>query len=164
MSCHRKGLSKKQAKNKYASRHVCTCRFSNGDAVPQELWHKCPKSKPSTTVRCPRCAFCEDFAQHRDCSAHGVCMDNTCVCEAGWAGSICDQKSARCRTGVVDAARKCCDSALVGNGRCCSGANAKLDGNGDCCQSGAVDVCGKCDGKGRVVDAAGTCCSVGPAF
>jgi hypothetical protein len=136
------------------------CRFSNGEPLPQDLWNRCPSNRPPIEIPCPRCSFCEDLAQHRNCSGNGICQNNACVCTPGWTGSVCDQTASTCLTGVVDATKQCCTSGLVGGGRCCKSAGAKLDRNGNCCESGMVDVCGQCDGKGRVIDVAGKCCSV----
>ena len=137
------------------------CRWSNGTTVPaQWAGTLCPASKPATTIKCPRCAFCEDAAQSQGCSGHGTCRGDACVCNSGWTGSICDVRANDCASGMRDSTGKCCTSGVIGNGKCCNSNNAVLDARGECCASGKLDACGVCGGAGKVVDVVGTCCEV----
>jgi hypothetical protein len=143
---------------------MALCRFTNGTAVPTvDVPSRCAPNPPATTIRCPRCEFCEDQVQHQNCSSHGTCIDGACACTAGWTGAICDLSSQTCTTGVRDTAGVCCMSGLVAEGRCCEGAwpgRPMLDRDGACCASGVVDACGICDGVATSIDVTGNCCSV----
>lgn len=146
------------------SQHVVACRYVSGQPVPAaQVAIACSGRKPEARIACEACAFCEDYAQHQDCSGNGVCTDGQCKCVAGASGAICDI-AFDCESGVLTQAQTCCDSGVVDSmGACCVGSGTavpSVDAAGVCCPIGRLDVCGECGGSGVAIDIAGVCCEV----
>ena len=120
--------------------------------------------KPATSETCDAPTASCDFCQDNDCSGRGTCTNGACVCDSGFSGDLCQSSDAQCPNGhyfpnAPNAADRCCVGVVMGDGTCCSGANAKVDANGACCAAGNLDACGVCGGTGVAVDVTGKCCS-----
>lgn len=125
---------------------------------------KCQGLKPAKTAACPKCAFCEDYAQYQGCSKRGPCRSDACTCNPGTSGSICDI-DLDCASEVLTPEKTCCASGVVdAEGACCEGGVGgvvpTVDYEGACCAAGSVDACGVCGGSGTAVDVHGECCEV----
>jgi EGF-like domain len=101
----------------------------------------------------------------QDCSKHGVCVDEKCLCDDGWVGVVCSVPARlACPSNTLDRSGRCCPSGVLNrHGGCCEipaqGMAVYTDILGSCCAS-EVDACGTCGGAGKGIDAAGKCCQV----
>jgi hypothetical protein len=140
---------------------MVTRRFEDGREAPYDA---CDATvRPPLVQPCPACLFCNDPAQHRNCTNHGICQFSACVCDDGWSGVTCETRTTECNSGITDAKGECCESGVLdANGECCDGKNVILDAAGRCCSGRDLDACGVCGGQGQVVDALGECCVVRP--
>lgn len=120
------------------------------------------QDKPPTEAPCKPCT---SFCDNQDCSGHGTCSGEVCMCADGWGGPYCGIDTSECASGKLDVNEECCPSGVLDDdGICCSapeGVTPERDWNGQCCP-GTVDACGRCNGDTACIglDVEGTCCEV----